>query len=79
MGITDAHRRAEETNQQDISYRDPSSTGRLAVGDRAPDALVPDTHDYLVDAVFNPTFAESYKVTALDVMNKMRTLSRFRA
>jgi len=29
--------------------------------------------------VFNPTFAESYKVTALDVMNKMRTLSRFRA
>ena len=52
----DAHRRAEETNQQDISYRDPSSTGRLAVGDRAPDALVPDTHDYLVDAVFNPTF-----------------------
>jgi len=24
-------------------------------------------------------FAESYKVAALDVMNKMRTLSRFRA
>ena len=79
MGITDAHLRAEETNQQDISYRDPSSTGRLAVEDRAPDALVPDTHDYLVDAVFNPTFGESYKAAALDVMNKMRTLSRIRA
>ena len=38
------------------------------------------TIDYLVDAVFNyPTFAEAYKVAALDVMNKMRTLSRFRA
>ena len=47
--------------------------------DRAPDALVPDTHDYLVDAVFNPTFGESYKAAALDVMNKMRTLSRIRA
>jgi NAD(P) transhydrogenase len=35
--------------------------------------------EYLVDAVFNyPTFAEAYKVAALDVMNKMRTLSRFR-
>jgi hypothetical protein len=29
--------------------------------------------------VFNPTFAESYKVAALDVIDKMRTLSRFRA
>jgi NAD(P) transhydrogenase len=38
------------------------------------------TIEYLVDAVFNyPTFAEAYKVAALDVMNKMRTLSRFRA
>ena len=38
------------------------------------------TIDYLVDAVFNyPTFAEAYKVAALDVMNEMRTLSRFRA
>jgi NAD(P) transhydrogenase len=37
------------------------------------------TLDYLVDAVFNyPTFAEAYKVAALDVMNKIRTLSRFR-
>jgi NAD(P) transhydrogenase len=38
------------------------------------------TVEYLVDAVFNyPTFAEAYKVAALDVLNKMRTLSRFRA
>ena len=38
------------------------------------------TLEYLVDAVFNyPTFAEAYKVAALDVMNKMRTLTRFRA
>jgi NAD(P) transhydrogenase len=38
------------------------------------------TIEYLVDAVFNyPTFAEAYKVAALDVMNKMRTLSQFRA
>ena len=38
------------------------------------------TIEYLVDAVFNyPTFAEAYKVAALDVMNKMRTLTRFRA
>jgi NAD(P) transhydrogenase len=38
------------------------------------------TLEYLVDAVFNyPTFAEVYKVAALDVMNKMRTLSQFRA
>jgi NAD(P) transhydrogenase len=29
--------------------------------------------------VFNyPTFAEAYKVAALDVMNKLRTVSRFR-
>ena len=37
------------------------------------------TVEYLVDAVFNyPTFAEAYKVAALDVMNKMRALSQFR-
>jgi NAD(P) transhydrogenase len=37
------------------------------------------TVEYLVDAVFNyPTFAEAYKVAALDVMHKMRALSRFR-
>ncbi|HEY6593484.1 MAG TPA: Si-specific NAD(P)(+) transhydrogenase [Asanoa sp.] len=35
------------------------------------------TVDYLVDAVFNyPTLAETYKVAALDAMNKMRHLSR---
>jgi NAD(P) transhydrogenase len=33
------------------------------------------TVDYLVDAVFNyPTLAESYKVAALDAMNKMRDM-----
>jgi NAD(P) transhydrogenase len=33
--------------------------------------------DYLVDAVFNyPTLAESYKVAALDAMNKMRDIAR---
>jgi NAD(P) transhydrogenase len=36
------------------------------------------TVDYLVDAVFNyPTLAESYKVAALDAMNKMRQIERF--
>jgi hypothetical protein len=31
-----------------------------------------------VDAVFNyPTFGEAYNVAALDVTNKMHTLSRF--
>ena len=36
------------------------------------------TIDYLVDAVFNyPTLAESYKVAALDAMNKMRAVQRF--
>jgi NAD(P) transhydrogenase len=35
------------------------------------------TVDYLVDAVFNyPTLAETYKVAALDAMNKMRHVSR---
>ena|GEM_PF-4073026 len=34
----------------------------------------------LVDAVFNdPTLAESYKVAALDAMNKMRDSDRLRA
>ena len=37
------------------------------------------TVDYLVDAVFNyPTLAESYKVAALDAMNKMRAVARLR-
>ena len=36
------------------------------------------TVDYLVDAVFNyPTLAESYKVAALDAVNKMRQIARF--
>ena len=36
------------------------------------------TVDYLVDAVFNyPTFSEAYKVAALDVMNKMRSVESF--
>jgi len=35
------------------------------------------TIDYLVDTVFNyPTLAESYKVAALDAMNKMRHVAR---
>lgn len=38
------------------------------------------TVEYLVDAVFNyPTFSEAYKVAALDVMNKLRALTQFRA
>ncbi|BCB78666.1 Si-specific NAD(P)(+) transhydrogenase [Phytohabitans flavus] len=38
------------------------------------------TIDYLVDTVFNyPTLAESYKVAALDAMNKMRSIDRMRA
>ena len=38
------------------------------------------TVDYLVDAVFNyPTLAESYKVAALDAMNKLRAISRVAA
>jgi NAD(P) transhydrogenase len=36
--------------------------------------------DFLVDSVFNyPTFAESYKVAALDATNKLRTLARVSA
>ena len=35
------------------------------------------TVDYLVDTVFNyPTLAESYKVAALDVVNKMRAVAQ---
>ncbi|WP_420122760.1 Si-specific NAD(P)(+) transhydrogenase [Nakamurella sp.] len=35
------------------------------------------TIDYLVDTVFNyPTLAESYKVAALDAVNKMRAIAR---
>jgi NAD(P) transhydrogenase len=38
------------------------------------------TVDYLVNAVFNyPTLAESYKVAALDAMNKMRVVARLTA
>jgi NAD(P) transhydrogenase len=34
------------------------------------------TVDYLVNTVFNyPTLAESYKVAALDAMNKLRAIS----
>ena len=34
------------------------------------------TVDYLVDTVFNyPTFAEAYKVAALDAMNRLNELS----
>ncbi|MEV6420918.1 Si-specific NAD(P)(+) transhydrogenase [Streptomyces sp. NPDC051662] len=37
------------------------------------------TVDYLVDAVFNyPTLAESYKVAALDVTNKIREIDRMK-
>ncbi|HEX4353868.1 MAG TPA: FAD-dependent oxidoreductase, partial [Polyangiales bacterium] len=37
------------------------------------------TVDYLVDAVFNyPTLAEAYKVAALDVTNKLRTVRTLR-
>ncbi len=38
------------------------------------------TIDYLVNAVFNyPTLAESYKVAALDAMNKMRAIAQLTA
>ncbi|HMK98303.1 MAG TPA: Si-specific NAD(P)(+) transhydrogenase [Acidimicrobiales bacterium] len=37
------------------------------------------TVDYLLEAVFNyPTLAEAYKVAALDVTNKLRTVQRLR-
>ena len=33
---------------------------------------------YPVDAVFNyPTFSETYKIAALDVMNKLRASEKF--
>ena len=36
------------------------------------------TVDYLVEAVFNyPTFSEAYKVAALDVTNKIRSLAQY--
>jgi NAD(P) transhydrogenase len=38
------------------------------------------TVDYLVDAVFNyPTLAESYKVAALDAMNRLQAISKIAA
>ena len=38
------------------------------------------TIDYLVDSVFNyPTLAESYKVAALDAMNKLNAFARIDA
>ncbi|EFV13622.1 Si-specific NAD(P)(+) transhydrogenase [Segniliparus rugosus] len=38
------------------------------------------TVDYLVEAVFNyPTFSEAYKVAALDVMNKIRSLEQYQS
>ena len=38
------------------------------------------TVDDLVDAVFNyPTLAESYKVAALDAMNRLRAIERLAA
>ena len=34
------------------------------------------TIDYLVESVFNyPTFAEAYKVAALDALNKLRAVT----
>ena len=34
------------------------------------------TIDYLIDTVFNyPTYAEAYKVAALDAMNRLNELS----
>jgi len=36
------------------------------------------TVEYLVDTVFNyPTFSETYKIAALDVMNKLRVVEKF--
>ena len=38
------------------------------------------TVDYLVDTVFNyPTLAESYKVAALDALNKLQAITRLTA
>lgn len=41
-GANDAMERGPETQQLDISYRDPAAREQLAVGDRAPDAPVKD-------------------------------------
>ncbi|MFF2083743.1 FAD-dependent monooxygenase [Nocardia sp. NPDC058176] len=41
-GADDAHRRGAETQQLDISYRDPDLPARLTTGDRAPDAPLRD-------------------------------------
>jgi NAD(P) transhydrogenase len=47
--------------------------GQAVMGNRG-------TVDYLVDAVFNyPTLAESYKVAALDAMNKLQAISTLAA
>ncbi|MGW4093044.1 FAD-dependent monooxygenase [Nocardia sp. NPDC004750] len=43
-GDEDAMERGAETQQLDISYRDPAERGWFAVGDRAPDAPVKDQH-----------------------------------
>ncbi|MET9024600.1 FAD-dependent monooxygenase [Nocardia sp. NPDC004168] len=43
-GGEDAMERGAETQQLDISYRDPAERGWFAVGDRAPDAPVKDEH-----------------------------------
>ncbi|MFI9631907.1 FAD-dependent monooxygenase [Nocardia sp. NPDC051929] len=43
-GDEDAMERGAETQQLDISYRDPAERGWFAVGDRAPDAPVKDEH-----------------------------------
>ncbi|WP_107657888.1 FAD-dependent monooxygenase [Nocardia suismassiliense] len=41
-GAEDAMRRGPETQQLDISYRDPADLGPLVAGDRAPDAPLKD-------------------------------------
>jgi NAD(P) transhydrogenase len=66
-----------------VSPEDRSVLGVHIIGTGAADlvhvgqALIgrPGGVDFLVNAVFNyPTFAESYKVAALDVLNRMRVL-----
>ncbi|MFI9404712.1 FAD-dependent monooxygenase [Nocardia sp. NPDC052316] len=44
-GAEDAMRRGPETQQLDISYRDPGDRGPLVAGDRAPDAPLKDMAD----------------------------------
>ncbi|MFE3443134.1 FAD-dependent monooxygenase [Nocardia sp. NPDC059180] len=41
-GAEDAMERGEQTRQLDLTYRNPADTGRVAVGDRAPDAPLKD-------------------------------------